>query len=468
MRDFGQSQSFRLESSPFKSYISPVEQTIVAPATPNGTSALAVIRISGPDTRTVLQKIFSCDAPKSRHAALATARDPETKKPLDSLVYLFYEGPNSYTGEDSAEIFPHGNPLIVRRLVAALCKIPNVRVAHRGEFTKRAFLNGKMDLVQAESVADIIHGRTQSAVENAQKMLSGKFSREIRDLAEKLKQLSARIELDVDFVEEEAEPDVEGWSASVEEIRSRVRNLISRFKSGGSLDRRPRVVLYGLPNAGKSSLLNALLRENRVLVSDIPGTTRDFVEVPLTLPSGDVTLVDTAGIADAAQSDLDRLSMEKSEEALESADLGVLLVDATDLCSEAVRKEVEEARGRGRWVVYSKMDLAENLQVPEWAMGVSAKRNAGLSEFIKRLDSELFPRGAESDEYWITSARACASLQEADACLGRIQKLLGENPAVELVAFEMRGAMNALASITGEISSEDVLQTIFSGFCIGK
>lgn len=464
--------SFSLFENFYKNYISRVEQTIVAQASPNGTSALAVVRVSGPETRTILQKMFGVESPTPRMATLAAARHPQTKKLLDSLVFIFYAGPNSYTGEDSLELFPHGNPLIVRSLIEAMCRIPNVRVAFRGEYTKRAFLNGKMDLVQAESVADVIHSQTFAGVENAHKLLSGKFSKEVRELTHKLKEISARIELDVDFVEEEANPDVSGWKERFDEIHRRIQNLNAHFKNSGSLNRKPRVVLYGSPNAGKSSLLNALLKEERVLVSDIPGTTRDFIEVSLLLSSGEVTLVDTAGIAEMPQSELDKRSMVQSETAIESADLAVCLVDPTTLKSDETKKQIAEAKENGRWIVFSKSDLNLSTEPVENSgcvqMNLSAKTGAGLEAFKKKLDETLFPHGESGDEYWITNERECAALREALSGIDRIQNLLETDPAVELIAFEMRTVLNSLASIVGEISSEDVLQTIFSGFCIGK
>lgn len=449
-----------------------MEQTIVAPASPNGTSALAVIRVSGPDTRTILKRMFTAENPTPRMATLSTVRHPQTGKHIDSLVFIFYAGPNSYTGEDSLELFPHGNPLIVRSLIGSMCEIPNVRIAYRGEFTRRAFLNGKMDLVQAESVADIIHGQTLAGIENAHKLLSGKFSREIRELAGKLKDLSARIELDVDFVEEEANPDIGGWKERLDEIRQRIQNLIRHFRNSGALNRKPRIVLYGAPNAGKSSLLNALLEEDRVLVSNIPGTTRDFIEVSLALPAGDITLVDTAGISETPQGELDRRSMAQSESAVESADLAICLVDATTLHSEKAQRQIAEAKGKKHWVVLSKSDLisCENSTDGKNCVqiNVSARSGYGLSAFKEKLNETLFPQGESGDEYWITNERECAALREADNGLVRIQDLIETNPAVELIAFEMRTVLNSLASITGEISSEDVLQAIFNGFCIGK
>lgn len=457
-----------MDKGPSISIFRSVEQTIVAPATPNGTSALAVIRISGPDTRTILQKMFSCEAPKPRHAALATAKDPETKKPIDSLVHIFYEGPNSYSGEDSAELFPHGNPLIVRQLISALCKIPNVRMAQRGEFTRRAFLNGKMDLVQAESVADIIHAQTTSAIDNAQKLLSGKFSDDIQNLVRMLKDFSARTELDVDFVEEEADPDFSGQKERLAAIRRQIQKLIERSRPT-SLNRKPKVVLYGAPNAGKSSLLNALLHENRVLVSDIPGTTRDYIEANLPLASGEASIVDTAGIAETPQSILDKRSMEKSEEAVRSADLAIFLVDSSLEISDKVTKEIAEAKSKGHWIVLSKSDKVHpSFKAFEETLSISAKTLDGISELCAKLDRALFPNGESGEDYWITNEREISALKEAESGLRRIETLIETNPAIELIAFETRSVLNALAFIVGEISSEDILQTIFNGFCIGK
>ncbi len=415
--------------------------------------------------------MLGVEAPTPRMATLATVRHPQTGKRIDSLVFVFYAGPNSYTGEDSLELFPHGNPLIARSLVDAMCRIPNVRVAYRGEYTRRAFLNGKMDLAQAESIADIIHSQTLAGIENAHKILSGRFSGEIHELSRKLKDISARIELDVDFVEEEANPDMSGWKDRFDEIQKRLRGLIAHFRKSGSFDRKPRVVLYGAPNAGKSSLLNALLAEERVLVSDIPGTTRDFIEVSLALPSGEATLVDTAGIAAIPQSDLDKRSMAQSETAIESADLAICLVDSARLPTEEAKRQVAEAQKRRHWVVLSKSDLepAPDKSLSGGArLRLSARTGAGLEAFREELDKELFPQGESGDDYWITSERECAALREAAAGIDRIQDLLRTNPAVELVAFEMRTVLDSLASIVGEISSEDVLQTIFDGFCIGK
>ena len=448
-------------------------QTIVAPMTPAGVSAVAALRVSGTRVRDVVRRLFGekhASALEPRKASLGTARDPQTGKVIDSLLYLFFEGPNSYTGEDVLELYPHGNPLIVRDLLQAIRGIEGVRLAEPGEFTRRAFLNGKMDLTQAESVADVIHSANRAELENAHRLLSGALSKKIATLAAQVKDISARLELDVDFAEEEADPDFAGWETRFVSVRESIQQILNSFHGKASLSRLPLAVLYGAPNAGKSSLVNALLGEDRVLVSNVPGTTRDFVEVRLFLPGGEVRLVDTAGIADRATDELDALSMKKSKEILEEADLKILVVDGD-----------VPATNDADVVVYSKSDLRDPnashmdpiastmLQGDRCAaLNISSKTGEGLAELKNIMNAALFKENANAEDLWITSEREKACLEDALAGVDRVLDLLKNNPAVELLAFEMQLVRRALQSITGEISSEDILQSIFAGFCIGK
>lgn len=462
--------------------------TIVAPMTPAGVSAVAALRVSGSRVRDVVKSLFGERAAASleaRKASLGTARDPQTGKVIDSLLYLFFEGPNSYTGEDVLELYPHGNPLIVRELLQVIRSIDGVRLAEPGEFTRRAFLNGKMDLTQAESVADVIHSANRAELENAHRLLSGALSKKVATLAAQVKDISARLELDVDFAEEEADPDFAGWQEKFENIRRSIQTVLDSFHNKASLGRLPLAVLYGAPNAGKSSLVNALLGEDRVLVSNVPGTTRDFVEVRLFLDGGEIRLVDTAGIAERATDELDALSMKKSREILEEADLKILVVDCSDErtgCEKGVPSVIAPD-----FVVYSKSDLtggglpdggsgaamtfetnASSAMPTTDALQVSSKTGEGLAELKNIMNAALFKNVENSEDFWITSEREKACLEEALAGIDRALDLLRNNPAVELLAFEMQVVRRALQSITGEISSEDILQSIFAGFCIGK
>ena len=445
-------------------------RTIVAPMTPAGVSAVAALRVSGPQVRGVVRRLFGdkpAEALEPRRANLGTARDPQTGKVLDSLLYLFFEGPGSYTGEDVLELYPHGNPLIVRDLLQAIRGIEGVRLAEPGEFTRRAFLNGKMDLTQAESVADVIHSANRAELENAHRLLSGVLSKKIAVLAAQVKDIAARLELDVDFAEEEADPDFAGWEQRFVSIRQSIQQILDSFHGKASLSKLPLAVLYGAPNAGKSSLVNALLGEDRVLVSNVPGTTRDFVEVRLFLPGGEIRLVDTAGIADRAADELDALSMKKSREVLEEADLKILVVDG----AANLEKEMP-AESSADVTVFSKCDLHKTAPCENGAahlqLQVSSKTGEGLAELKNIMNTALFKDNGNTEDLWITSEREKACLEDALAGVDRALELVRKNPAVELLAFEMQVVRRALQSITGEISSEDILQSIFAGFCIGK
>ena len=455
-------------------------QTIVAPMTPAGVSAVAAIRVSGSKVREVVRLLFGEVAVKNlvaREAKLATARDyrtlvgddRKTAQVIDSLLYIFFEGPNSYTGEDVLELYPHGNPIIVRELIQVIKSIDGVRLAEPGEYTRRAFLNGRMDLVQAESVADVIHSANRDELKNAHRLLGGALSKKVKTLTEQVMDISARLELDVDFAEEEADPDYATWGAKLEAIRESVESILKSFKGKAAVSRLPLAVLYGAPNAGKSSLVNALLGEDRILVSNIPGTTRDFVEVRLFLDGGEIRLVDTAGIADRATDALDALSMEKSREILAEADMKILVVDQVS----GVRYQESGMDESPDVVVYSKSDLAQchpecNEVSSDSSLRVSSKTGEGLSELKRVMNSVLFKKTENSEDLWITSEREKTCLEEALAGIDRALALIRTNPAVELLAFEMQLVRRSLQSITGEISSEDVLQKIFAGFCIGK
>ena len=443
--------------------------------TPAGVSAVAAVRVSGPQVRDVVSALFGEKATahlEPRRASLGTARDPKTGETVDSLLYLFFESPGSYTGEDTLELYPHGNPLIVRELIQAIRKVDGVRLAEPGEFTRRAFLNGKMDLVQAESVADVIHSANRAELKNAHRLLSGALSQKIRELNEQVKDMSARLELDVDFAEEEADPDYESWRKRIVAIGEKISEILQSFRGKENLSRLPLVVLYGAPNAGKSSLTNALLGEDRILVSNIPGTTRDFVEVRLFLPGGEIRLVDTAGIADQATDSLDALSMEKSKAILKEADLKIHVVDGAS--HVIAREQSDRSNLEPNFTVISKSDLLDGGSGAAMTLSrakvlpVSSKTGEGLAELKRLINDAVFTESRDAEDLWITSERERACLAEAFEGVKRALDLLQSRPAVELLAFEMQLVRRSLQSIVGEISSEDILQSIFAGFCIGK
>jgi len=435
-------------------------ETIVALATPPGKSAIAVVRVSGKAVHEVCKAILPDFKMEPRKASLVK----------DEMIAIFFPAPNSYTGEDVLELFPHGNPFIVRRLIEEICKVEGVRLAKRGEFTERAFLNGKMDLTQAEAVGDILSASNSKSLSNAQRLLSGEVSGEIKRLTERVKEAAATLELEVDFAEDVG--GVESGEKIVESGELRVESCLDEiFRSLGALKKRfrkagnelPRAVLFGAPNAGKSSLINAFVKEDRLLVNEAPGTTRDFVEVPLHLPSGDILLIDTAGLADVAQNEIDEQAMQKSREVLEKANLKILVADI----SIPLPPEFEKWQGIANITVYTHKDIKQNPQLStlnsQLKFLVATPKNEGIKELREALDNIFFPK-EEVDEAWITSERQIACIKKAEECVLRALQA----GAVELAAFEMREARNALCSIIGEISDESVLNAIFSSYCVGK
>lgn len=449
-----------------------MNSTIVAPMTPSGVSAIAAIRVSGKAVRSILSEALLNTDPKPRHAYYGDFRHLQTKKILDSLLYIFFEAKHSYTGEDVLELYPHGNPLIVKGIIQSLTHLDSLRLANPGEFTQRAFLNGKLDLVQAESVADVIHSNTLEAIHNAQRLLKGTLSSTIQELAESIKNMSMRLELDVDFVEEEVDPDPHSWKPTLLQIQRHLDRLIQEFQSAESTNRLPLVVVYGKPNAGKSSLINALIQEDRLLVSDRPGTTRDFVEVRLLLEGGEIRLIDTAGIATEVADDLDALSMQKSLEILKEADLKVCLIDGAK--NQDITDDIQAAKKEKAFPIVSKADLLEknndSILHSQSLSFVSTKQDT--ESYIHQLKSKwnkiLFPAKENQEDFWVTSERQKTSLIAAQKGIEKTLDLIETNPAVELLAFEMQLVRQELLAITGQISSEDILQSIFSRFCVGK
>ena len=447
-----------------------MKETIVALSSPVGVSAIAVVRVSGAAVQDICKAVLPDFKPEHKVARRCKACSALAET-IDDLIAIYFKAPNSYTGEDVLELFPHGNPFIVRKLIEEICKVPNTRLANRGEFTERAFLNGKMDLTQAEAVGDILNANNSKSLANAQRLLSGEVSKEIKELAESIKQFSAELELDVDFAEdlhgiENGDKIIENGEWRMENnkflnLNSQLKKLKSRFKRNANEP--PRVALFGAPNAGKSSLINALVKEDRLIVSEIPGTTRDFVEVPLHLPSGDILLIDTAGLADKAQNEIDKIAMQKTKNILQKANFKIFVVDA----SIPMPSEFNEWKLISDMIVYTHIDLMEN---GEWRMENNSQfsiLNYQLKEIIAELDNKIFPKNEESEAAWITSERQIACICKAEECIEKVSTLLEQN-AVELAAFEMREARNALCSITGEISDDNILDAIFSSYCIGK
>ncbi|HKP94939.1 MAG TPA: tRNA modification GTPase [Fibrobacteria bacterium] len=450
--------------------------SIVALSTPPGTSGLAVLRLSGPQCREVARVHLDRPDPQPRHVYYGAFRArPLSGAPreiLDRLNFAFFPGPASSTGEDVLELYPHGNLLLLDRLLKSLLDFPGVRLAGPGEFTRRAFESGKIDLLQAEAVGQLIHAQTVEALRNAQRIAAGGLSIPLKELRDSLVDLSARLELDVDFSEEEADPDYASWTPRLESVLAALARLAAGFEKGRNLARSPRVVILGAPNAGKSSLINALVEEERLLVSDIPGTTRDYVEVTLRLPGGLVQLVDTAGLGRPVDG-LDELAMERTRMQSERADVRVWVQDGTALWAGGVPAAPAAAAkdaGREKDValrILTKSDLP-GFRAGEGFLAVSSRTREGLQAFRERLDELVFRDRGAGEDIMLTTERQFRAVEAARERVEAALQGMRGRPAIEILAFEIREAAGHLQELLGEISTDEVLGKIFSGFCIGK
>jgi tRNA modification GTPase len=437
------------------------KKTIIAPSTPTGISALAVIRLSGPDCGWLVQNILK-KAIVPNKMLYCELKDPESGRLLDHLMYCYMPGPKTFSGEDCLELFCHGNPLIVRDLVQCFLKTDYVRMAEPGEFSRRAFENNKMDLLQTEGLGRLIHASSEKELTSAKSILKGLLSERVGELSERIKNISVHLELEMDFAEEETDADISIWSHKLEEIQKDISYLIEQCETEDKAGHIPAVVLCGKPNAGKSSLINALLKEERILVSEQAGTTRDYVETRLFLEAGEIRLIDTAGLSEQPVNELDRLSMEKSRAVLKTADLIIATQDGTDP-SGGLNLIMDNQTPVIH--VNLKSDLPSFKPQPGF-IEISSLKGDGLDTLRQRISEILFKETSEAK--WIINQREAGHLKEAILAVQKALEMARVGGHAELLAFEIQQIRFALASVTGEITPDDILKEIFSGFCIGK
>lgn len=446
--------------------------TIAALATPAGTAALAVLRVSGPDTM-ALATALAGRTPPPRRARHLDYRDLAGRL-LDDVVLTCYAGPKSYTGEDGLEISCHGNPFIAQRILEDLLA-RGCRPAEPGEFTQRAFLNGRLDLSQAEAVMDLIHARSERALEAAQQQLRGALARRMEALIGSLLVVLARIEAYIDFPDEDLPPEDRGQvQAAVAALVADTARLLATSHYGSILREGIRTVLLGAPNAGKSSLLNRLVGRERALVSPEPGTTRDFLEEQIVVGAHGLRLVDTAGL-NPSPAPLEKLGIAKTLERAAEADLFVLVIDATRPELILPPEVLFRIQSRAVLVVLNKSDLAPGAAVPPGLpagvalVRVSALTGAGCDELRSVLarQADAFQQDAGA-ELIAVSARHAHALTQARDGLAEAQAKLRSNGSIELIASDLRAALNAFGEITGKVDNERMLDQLFASFCIGK
>ncbi|WP_375416156.1 tRNA uridine-5-carboxymethylaminomethyl(34) synthesis GTPase MnmE [uncultured Hymenobacter sp.] len=486
-------------------------QTIVALSTPPGAGALAIVRLSGPDAIAIVARVFSKKslAEQPGHTLhYGPLRDDATGQIVDEVVVSLYRAPRSYTREDLVEITGHGSDYVVRQILALLLR-HGARLAEAGEFTKRAFLNGALDLTQAEAVADLIAADSALSHQVALNQLRGGFSSELKALRGRLIHFAALLELELDFGEEDVEfADRRGLSQLLVEVRGVVSGLLRSFELGNVIKNGVTTVIAGRPNAGKSTLLNQLLREERAIVSATAGTTRDFIEDEVSLDGIRFRFVDTAGLRDNPADEIEAIGVSRTRQRVQQAALLLYLFDVTELGPAEVAADVAELLG-GRKIpvllVGNKRDLAfgneelrtegrrkpmknEELLIADFALNktsvahssfliphsslilISAAQGAGLAELQDALLAQV--RGAglagNASATIVTNVRHARALEMAAAHLQAVADGLTTGHGTELLAADLRHALAALGEITGDISSDDLLTSIFTQFCIGK
>jgi tRNA modification GTPase len=446
--------------------------TIAALATPVGTSAIAVVRISGPDCAALAAALFGWSPPLPARTARHTDYRNLRGDVLDGVLATFFQGPRSYTGEDSLEIACHGNPFIAQSILNDLLA-RGCRPAEAGEFTRRAFLGGRMDLSQAEAVMDLIHARGERALAAANQQLRGSLGRHLGELTEGLLLVLARIEAYIDFPDEDLPP--EDRRLVLDELERVLRGtarLLATHHYGELLRDGIKTVIIGEPNAGKSSLLNRLVGRDRALVSPEPGTTRDFIEERILIGPHCLRLIDTAGL-NPTPAALEKLGMDKTLERAAEADLFLWVLDATRP-APALPPEVASRLSPGNTVVLlNKSDLLATspaLPAPALpAVQVSALTGDGfsvLTEKITRL-ADAF-RQDQGDEIIAINARHADALRRATECLKTAREKVATAGPVELLSSDLRGALDAFGEIAGKIDNERMLDHLFKTFCIGK
>ena len=456
--------------------ISHWDDTIVALATPPGVGAIGVIRLSGAHAIAIANRLFpSKDLSQQPSHTLHVGFMKDDEKVLDEVVISLFKAPRSYTGEDVVEISCHGSPFIHQQIIDA-CVKKGARLAKPGEFTHRAFLNGKLDLAQAEAVADLIASNTAASHRTALHTIRGGFSTKLKDLRERLIRFSALIELELDFSQEDvAFADRNQFYSLIDELQQAVHQLLNSFQLGNVIRNGVSVAIIGKPNAGKSTLLNTLLNEDRAIVSDIPGTTRDTIEEVINIDGILFRLIDTAGIRQHSSDVIEAAGVERSLEKMKQADLVLYLFDVNDVKVDVVSMISEIEKYKFLFLpVANKIDqiggtvAREKFADIEQVIFISAKEQLHTEVLRERMVDAVLQGKLEIEDTIITNTRHYHALREVEKSLDDIRKGLNEKIPGDLLASDIRRCLYYLGEITGEITNEDQLDYIFSKFCIGK
>ena len=466
------------------------DDTICAPATVPGTGAISVIRVSGPEALSIADKVVQCRKGSISEAAGYTLKFGtvfnDSGAVLDEVLVSVFRAPHSYTGENSVEISCHASSYIVSSLMDRLFEA-GARAAEPGEFTQRAYLNGKMDLAQAEAVADVIASQNAAAHRIAFKQMKGGFSSELREMRSELLELVSLMELELDFSEEEVEfADRTRLDSLLQEIISHVSRLIDSFKLGNAIKNGVPVAIAGATNTGKSTLLNALLGEDRAIVSDIHGTTRDTIEETLNIDGILFRFIDTAGLRETSET-VEKIGIERTFKKISEASIVLGMIDLTrdfETTAETIKEIVSKIDFSTQNLVFllNKTDISDlnkNVNISNYIVSltntqavkiipISAKTKQGISDLRAHLAASQRDILADSDTTLVTNQRHVQALSDSRTSLLRVREGLSAGLPTDLAAQDIREAINHLGSIVGEISTDEVLGNIFRNFCIGK
>ncbi len=465
--------------------------TIVALATPSGAGAIAVIRVSGKQAITIASQVFKSvrnkDLTKQKSHTLHLGHIVDTstgsgqgEKTLDQVLVAVFKGPNSYSGEDTVEISCHGSTFIQQQIIQLLLR-KGCRMAQAGEFTLRSFLNGKMDLSQAEAVADLIASDNEASHQIAMQQMRGGFSNELAKLREELLNFASLIELELDFAEEDVEfADRSQFIDLLNRIEFVLKRLIDSFAVGNVIKNGIPVAIVGEPNVGKSTLLNALLNEERAIVSDIAGTTRDTIEDELVISGIGFRFIDTAGIRETKDY-VESIGIQKTFEKIEQAQVVLFLVDSSQLTVDSldsIKNEVKQIKNKypqkTLLTIFNKMDLMSSELISTIkseisnSLFISAKEKTGIEELKNTLLSFVNTGALRNNETIITNTRHYDSLLKALEEIQKVQWGMQQNLSSDLMAIDIRQALYYFGEITGEVTNDELLGNIFANFCIGK
>jgi tRNA modification GTPase len=460
-------------------------ETIVALATPNGTGAIGVIRLSGPDAITIANSVFKGkDLTKQTSHTIHFGSIVDGDVILDEVLVSLFIAPRSYTRENVVEISCHGSAYIIESIIKLLIK-KGARSAKPGEFTLRAFLNGQLDLSQAEAVADLIASNSKASQQVAIQQLRGGFSSQLQSLRDHLVQFASLIELELDFAEEDVEfANRDQLKTLILQINRVIHSLISSFELGNAIKQGVNTVIAGRPNAGKSTLLNALLNEERAIVSHIPGTTRDTIEEVLNINGVNFRLIDTAGIREATDA-IEKIGVERTMEKISQSALLVYVFDAEQITIEELKQDIESLQGPRivMLLVANKIDLldTENPKLSDFSQKSPSGRTFGLPDFlpvsakeklhIDELKQQIYSSAVKDkltgDETLITNIRHLEALQKTEEALTMVLSGM-DTVTSDFLSMDIKQALHYLGEITGAVTTDDLLENIFSKFCIGK